>query len=114
MTVFPVIKKFVLIFLLILSGCQTLQLQTVTVREDEGRVFFYLQPFSREAERLRFSLSAFAALKDDGTEIPVPLSLSEFNSKEMARQRMERPLFSCRRPRKRSCSPSAWKKERRL
>ncbi len=88
MTMLSAIRKFVLIFLLVLCGCQTLQLQTVAVREDEGRVFFYLQPFSREAERLRFSLSSFAALKDDGTEIPVPLSLNEFNSKEMARQRL--------------------------
>jgi len=88
MTLSSAIRKFVLIFLLILCGCQTLQIQTAAVREDEGTVFFYLQPFSREAERLRFSLSSFAALKDDGTEIPVPLSLSEFNSKDMARQRL--------------------------
>jgi YVTN family beta-propeller protein len=88
MTMLPAIRKFVLIFLLILCGCQTLQLQTVAVREDEGTVFFYLQPFSKDAERLRFSLSAFAVLRDDGTEIPVPLSLSEFNSKDMARQRL--------------------------
>jgi len=88
MTVFPAMKKFVLIFLLILCGCQTLQLQPAAVREDEGTVFLYLQPFSRDAERLRFSLSSFAALKDDGTEIPVPLSLSEFKSEDMARQRL--------------------------
>ena len=88
MTILPAIRKFVLFFLLILCGCQTLQIQTAAVRTDEGMVFFYLQPFSREAERLRFSLSAFVALKDDGTEIPVPLSLSEYNSKEMTRQRL--------------------------
>src|SRR5574342_222329 len=88
MTISRTIGKFVLIFFLILYGCQTLQVKTAAGREDEGMVSFYLQPFSREAERLRFSLSAFAALKDDGTEIPVPLSLSEFNSKDMARQRL--------------------------
>jgi YVTN family beta-propeller protein len=88
MTVVTSIKKNVLIFLLVLCGCQTLQLQTTTVREDEGTVFFYLQPFSRDAERLRFSLSTFVALKDDGTEIPVPLSLSDFNSADMTRQRL--------------------------
>src|SRR5512143_3908174 len=88
MTMFPAMRKFVLIFLLILCGCQTLQIQTAAVREDEGMVFFYLQPFSREAERLRFSLSAFAALKDDGTEIPVPLTLSEYSSSDMKRQRL--------------------------
>jgi len=88
MTTTAAIKKSVLIIFLVLCGCQTLQLQTTAVREDEGTVFFYLQPFSPEAERLRFSLSAFAALKDDGTEIPVPLSLSEFNSTDMTRQRL--------------------------
>jgi YVTN family beta-propeller protein len=87
MTKLPAIKKYVFIFLLVLSGCQTLQLQSTAVHEDEGTVFFYLQPFSREAERLRFSLSAFVALKDDGTEIPVPLSLSEYSSADMKRQR---------------------------
>jgi YVTN family beta-propeller protein len=82
------IKKFALIFLLALCGCQALQLHTQAVREDEGEVFFYFQPFSREAERLRFSLSAFAAIRDDGTEVPVPLSLSEFSSADMTRQRL--------------------------
>ena len=89
MTVPPAVKKCALIFLLVLCGCQTLQLHTTTaVREDEGTVFLYLQPFSREAERLQFSLSALAAVKDDGTQVPVPLSLNEFNSKDMTRQRM--------------------------
>jgi YVTN family beta-propeller protein len=88
MTTMTAIKKYVLISLLILCGCQTLQLQSRPVSENEGGVFFYLQPFSREAERLRFSLSAFAALRDDGTEIPVPLSLSEFSSTDMTRQRL--------------------------
>jgi YVTN family beta-propeller protein len=88
MTTVPAIKKYVLISLLILCGCQTVLLQTTPDREDEGEVFVYLQPFSREAERLRFSLSAFAALRDDGTEIPVPLSLNEFNAADMTRQRL--------------------------
>jgi YVTN family beta-propeller protein len=88
MTMRPVIKKYALILLLVLCGCQTLQLSTTAVREDEGMVFFYFQPFSHDAERLQFSLSALAALKDDGTEIPVPLALNEFNSKEMKRQRL--------------------------
>ncbi len=84
----PGIKKYGPLLLLILCGCQTLQLHTTAIREDEGTVFFYLQPFSGGAERLRFSLSAFAALKDDGTEIPVPLSLNEFSSMVMNRQRL--------------------------
>jgi YVTN family beta-propeller protein len=88
MTLMTAIKKHVFIFLLILCGCQTIQLHTTAVREDEGQVFFYLQPFSRDAERLRFSLSAFSALRDDGTEIPVPLSLNEFSSADMKRQRL--------------------------
>ena len=88
MTRSTAMKKYVLIVLLILGGCQTLQLQTTAVHEDEGTVYFYLQPFPREAERLRFSLSAFAVLKDDGTEIPVPLSLNDLNSEDMKRQRL--------------------------
>src|SRR5512143_397721 len=88
MTKLPAMKKYAVIFLLILCGCQTLQLHTTAIREDEGTVFFYLQPFSEGAERLRFSLSAFSALKDDGTEIPVPLSLNEFSDMVMNRQRL--------------------------
>src|SRR5512143_646764 len=88
MTILSATKKYVLIFFLILSGCQTIQPRMTAVREDDGTVFFYLQPFSREAERLRFSLSSFAALKDDGTEVSVPLSINEFNSTDMTRQRL--------------------------
>ncbi|HXY53562.1 MAG TPA: hypothetical protein VEM40_02695 [Nitrospirota bacterium] len=88
MTVVSAIKKCALICVLVLCGCETLQLHKTSVREDEGTVFLYLQPFSREAERLQFSLSALAAVKDDGTQIPLPLSLNEFNSKDMTRQRM--------------------------
>ena len=84
----PATRKFVLLFLLVLCGCQTLQLPAKAIREDDGTVLFYFQPFPREAERLRFSLSAFSALKDDGTEIPVPLSISEFTRDGMIRQRL--------------------------
>jgi YVTN family beta-propeller protein len=55
---------------------------------DNGEVFLYAQPFPQEADRLRFNIEAVFALREDGTVFPLSLSLSEFRSRDMKRQRL--------------------------
>jgi YVTN family beta-propeller protein len=56
--------------------------------KDNGEVFLYAQPFPQEADRLRFSIDTVFAVRDDGMELPLSLSLSEFKSRDMKRQRL--------------------------
>ncbi len=44
---------------------------------DEGHVILYLQPLSQEAYRLRFVIGEISAIRDDGTLIPLFLSINE-------------------------------------
>jgi YVTN family beta-propeller protein len=72
----------------ILFGCQTLPLQTLQPLGDEGEVFVYVQPFPQEAVNLRFSINALSAVRDDGREFPLELSVHEFTGTEMSLQRL--------------------------
>jgi YVTN family beta-propeller protein len=56
--------------------------------EEEGQILIYIQPFSQEAERIDFTLNEIAAERDDGTLVPLILSMQEFVGKEMKRQRL--------------------------
>lgn len=47
-----------------------------------------MQPFPQEAERLGFTIESISALKNDGTELPLSLSLSELRGSMMRRQRL--------------------------
>ena len=55
---------------------------------DEGSVVLYVQPFSEEAERIRFRISEVVARRDDGREFPLVLALTEFGAGTMKRQRL--------------------------
>lgn len=77
-----------LITVIFLSGCYATTASLKPPLEDEGEVFLYVQPFSGEMERLRFSLSEVAALRDDGTAFPLSLAISDFNVSVMSRQRL--------------------------
>jgi YVTN family beta-propeller protein len=81
-------KLPLLLVLLILYGCQTVAVKTVPVLEDEGEVFVYLQPSSHEVDRLSFSLTGLAALREDGVQFPMSLAMNEFIGKDMTRQRL--------------------------
>lgn len=55
----------------------------------EGTPFYaYLQPFPQEAERLIFTLDEMSAVREDGTAIPLSLSLSRLGALETRRQRL--------------------------
>jgi YVTN family beta-propeller protein len=76
------------LFSLVLAGCQFPVQKVKPVLEDEGVTYLYVRPFPREAERLRFTLEAAAAIRSDGVEIPLQLRLAELNGTEMSRQRL--------------------------
>lgn len=80
-----------IVFSLFFSGCQiksALLQPAVPEKTDNGEVFLYAQPFPQEADRLRFSIEEASAVRDDGTVIPLLLSVSEFRSRDMKRQRL--------------------------
>ena len=58
------------------------------VLEEEGEVYLYLQPFPQESERLRFRIEEIFAVYADGKETPLTLSLKEFRSPQLRRQRL--------------------------
>ncbi len=83
------IEKYVLILsLLIVSGCQSMALQPKPALENEGEVLIYLQPLPQEADRLRFSLEGISAVREDGADFPLALSVQDFARAEMKRQRL--------------------------
>ncbi|MBI2216915.1 MAG: beta-propeller fold lactonase family protein [Candidatus Rokubacteria bacterium] len=73
---------------LILTGCQPSLPQLTARLENEGAVYLYLQPLPREAERLRMSIEAVAAVPRDGSERPIPVLLRELAGEDARRQRL--------------------------
>jgi YVTN family beta-propeller protein len=73
--------------LAILTSCQAKPLSIRPALEDEGEIFLYLEPLPQEAERLSFTLEEIAAVKDDGSKIPLTLSLPEIKLRDVMRQR---------------------------
>jgi YVTN family beta-propeller protein len=74
---------------LLLAGCRTL----APAREagplgEEGALYLYVQPFPEGAERLAFALGAVAALRSDGTAVPLELALSDLSGRDTTRQRL--------------------------
>ncbi len=56
--------------------------------ESEGEVYLYLQPFPVEAEKLSFSIQSIAAVRPDGTAVPLELFLSDLSPEAAPRQRL--------------------------
>jgi YVTN family beta-propeller protein len=73
--------------LLLLSGCALPTLTLKPLLEEEGEVQVYLQPFSPEADHLKFSIDSMSLVGSDGSEIPLSLAMTEFRPGEMQRQR---------------------------
>jgi YVTN family beta-propeller protein len=76
------------LFLILLTGCQMPLQQVRPVLVDEGETYIYLRPFPRDAEPLSFALAAVSAVRADGAEVPLNLRFSEFKGGEMNRQRL--------------------------
>jgi YVTN family beta-propeller protein len=71
-----------------LFGCEAVLQQVKPVLEQEGEVYLYLQPFPQEAERLRFTIEQVFAVRQDGREIPLSLSLRNITGRDVKRQRL--------------------------
>ncbi len=72
----------------VISGCQTLAVtKPRATLENEGAVLVYLQPLPQEADRLTFSLEEITAVREDGAEVPLALSVRDFSRSGMKRQR---------------------------
>jgi len=70
---------FFLLFSIIIASCTP---QTVVIKEplkNEGEVLLYLQPMPKQAERFFFTMEDASLIRDDGTEIPLPLSVHAVN-----------------------------------
>jgi YVTN family beta-propeller protein len=87
MIAFAWTTRAVVIALLFLSGCQSMGLQPRPVLENEGIVLVYVEPLAQEAERLRFSLEGISAVREDGTEHPLALSMRDYSRADIRRQR---------------------------
>jgi YVTN family beta-propeller protein len=86
-------KKWFGIFLVLamgLSGCEmkSVMLKPALPLEEEGEVFVYMQPFPQQAERLQFSCDGFSAVKNDGTEYPLPPGVTDLGGGATTRQRL--------------------------
>jgi len=71
-----------------MCGCVALPSMTKPPLETEGEVFVYFQPFPQEADKLRFTVGNLSAVRSDGAEFPLSLSLEELNFGQMRRQRL--------------------------
>ncbi len=74
-------------FLPLFAGCQSMLPQTRPPLENDGVVLLYVEPFTQEAGRLRFSIEGIFARSVDGGEFPIALKLTELSGREMTRQR---------------------------
>ncbi len=82
------IKLFIISMLLLLcAGCQTVQTILKPALAEEGEIFVYIQPLPQEANGLRFNLEGIYAVRNDGVEVPLTLSLAEFKGSDAKRQR---------------------------
>jgi YVTN family beta-propeller protein len=74
--------------LLICSGCQGQLSRVKQPLQSEGELIVYLQPFPQDIQRLDMTLAAVAAMKDDGTSVPLEMRLSRLNLSTAGRQRL--------------------------
>ena len=50
----------------------------------EGEVVLYLQPLPQEADRLHFEIAGISAVRDDGSAVPLALSLADLKGADLA------------------------------
>src|SRR5512145_1319388 len=75
---------------LILAACRMPEApgHQAILPEDRGIVYLYLQPLPQESARLTFELETAAAIAEDGTEVPLDLSVSRFDPEKGKQQRL--------------------------
>ncbi len=75
---------FIFLLFFFLNACLSQGTIGKAVSEEEGEVILYLQPMSQEASRLRFSIDEIFAIRDDGLQIPLSLSIHELKGADLA------------------------------
>jgi YVTN family beta-propeller protein len=73
--------------LIILSGCAIPTSTLKPTLEDEGEVDLYIQPFSQDAEKLKFTIGSISLVSSDGREFPLSPALTGFQANTLQRQR---------------------------
>ncbi len=75
---------FICLLLLFINSCFPQESVYKAVLNEEGEVLVYLQPVPQEASRLRFIIEEIFAVRDDGGDIPLSLSISELKGADPA------------------------------
>ena len=74
---------------LLLGGCRTLApARAAGPLGDDGALYLYVQPFPEDAERLALALGSVAAIRADGTTVPLALAVSDLSGRDTTRQRL--------------------------
>jgi YVTN family beta-propeller protein len=81
------VRFLMVIAIMLLTGCQSQIISLKPPLEVDGELYLYARPFTREGERLSFTLDTVAAVRDDGVEFPLTLSLHDMTTAAMNRQR---------------------------
>jgi YVTN family beta-propeller protein len=76
------------LILLAVAGCAPRPAGPEARRQDVGDLLVYLQPMPPETGRLRFTLTAAEAVREDGTAIPLDLLVKEPAANGVDRQRL--------------------------
>jgi len=71
----------------LLSGCTVLPSTVKPVLGEEGEVYVYVEPFPREADRLKFTIDRLSLVGSDGREFPLSLAFADFPGGASQRQR---------------------------
>lgn len=70
---------FIFLSLVLASGCFHLEPSSQAPLENAGEVFLYLQPMPQESQKLRFVIDEIAARHIDGSDMRLPLAVTELN-----------------------------------
>jgi YVTN family beta-propeller protein len=69
-----------LLFAMLASGCTVLPSFTKPALEEEGEVYVYLEPFSPESGKVKFTLESISLVNSEGKEFPLALAVTDLSS----------------------------------
>ncbi|ACH38138.1 YVTN family beta-propeller domain protein [Citrifermentans bemidjiense Bem] len=78
----------ILLVLLFCGACASQVTLQKPVSTDDGEIYLYAQPLPQEATGLRFRLREVVAVKGDGTEVPLTVTLPDVRPENLDRQRL--------------------------
>lgn len=79
----------IIMLVFICAGCmQQRQAIKLPLSDNEGELYLYMERFPQDAGRLKFTIAAVAAIRDDGLTVPLTPALLDFTPQEQTRQRL--------------------------